>query len=552
MKSSKRRKKATPGKRPDRMDAALDVLLHPQTPAVPVWKYLGLVLALAFAMRAIIALSGDFTLHPDEIMQYLEPAHRLAFGNGVVYWEFYYGVRSWLTPGLVAGLLTLFNAFGLGEPSWYVGGVKLMFCACSLAIPAGMYFFARRHFGESEARVALLAGTFWYELVGFAHKPMTEFTATAILMVLLALCMRPSPDRPRVVYLVAFLAVLAAAVRIQYAPISLALFGLFFLRAGKGAKVQLVLVATVVFLAVGVFDAISWNSELFHSFRTYLRFNFLVDRTAEARPMYDYLWWLLVTGGGLSASCIAMALRDLRRYGFLLLLLALVLITHSANAHKDYRYVFVFMPFWLLVGAGVVTRLAAGMGKPIRAYGLAGAAFSAVSLSGILNALPYQDEVYASTWAFTLRFIHKQDPVFSAYRYLANVPGVVAVWHLDRYYHDTPGYYYLHREIPFYDARTGPAHNLHEDMKTLRASVSHLVTGSPNLVVPGYMVEREFGGIRILRRKENESPVRGWQNFIPTVADNFYPQFLRRIYADTPPPPANFGIRFATSEDGQR
>ncbi len=35
-------------------------------------------------------------LHPNEIMQYVEPPHRLVFGNGVIYWEFFCGARSWL------------------------------------------------------------------------------------------------------------------------------------------------------------------------------------------------------------------------------------------------------------------------------------------------------------------------------------------------------------------------------------------------------------------------------------------------------------------------
>ena len=63
------------------------------------------MLALAFATRTAVSLSGDFVLHPDEIMQYLEPAHRLVFGNGVTYWEHFYGARSWLVPGFVAGVL---------------------------------------------------------------------------------------------------------------------------------------------------------------------------------------------------------------------------------------------------------------------------------------------------------------------------------------------------------------------------------------------------------------------------------------------------------------
>lgn len=542
-----RKRKASKGDRGERSRSALaavpDVLLHPQTPAEPVWAYFWPVLALAFVVRAVVALSGDFMLHPDEIMQYLEPAHRLAFGNGVVFWEFWYGARSWLTPGLVAGVLMLFDAVGFGEPVWYVGGVKLTFCAISLLIPAGMYCFARRHFGEAEARVALLAGAFWYELVGFAHKPMTEFTSTAALTVLLALCVRPSPDRPGVVWPAAFLSVLTAAVRIQYAPLALALLGLLFFRVGKGAKAQLVLVATACSLAVGVFDAVSWDAGLFHSYSNYLRFNLLVDRGAEARPVYEYLWWLLVTGGGLSAWCLAVALRDLRRYGLLLLALALILITHSASAHVEYRFIFVCTPLCLLLGAGVVTRLAAGV-HGFRVYALAGTVVAAVSLAGILNTLPYQDEVYASTDAGTIRFIRKQDPVFAAYRYLAAAPGVAAVWHVDRGYEWSPGYYYLHRTIPLYDARTGPAHHLHEDLGTLRSSVSHIVTGSTQLAVPGYVEEKAFGDIRILRREDNESPVRGWRNFTPTIADNYYPEFLRRIYADAPLPPANFGIRF--------
>ena len=533
------------------LNAAPGVLLHPQTPDAPVWKFLWPMLAVAFAVRAAIALSGDFILHPDEIMQYLEPAHDAVFGNGVVYWEIFYGARSWLVPGLVAGVLELLDVAGLGHPRWYVGGVELTFCAVSLLIPAGMYFFARRHLDETAARVALIAGALWYELVGFAHKPMTEFVAAALLTVLLALCVRPSPNRPGVVWPVAFFAVLAAAVRIQYAPLALALLGLFLLRAGKGAKAQLALAAGVFFLAVGVFDAVTRDAGLFHSFRSYLAFNLTVDREAAgaARPVHEYFWWLLFTGGGLSALGIAAALRDPRRYGFLLLLIALLLFTHSAQAHKDYRYVFAFMPLWLLVGTGVVAQLAARTGRPIQVYGLAGAVFATISLAGILNALPFQQKVYDSTYAGTIKFIRGQDPIFAAYRYLASAPGVAGVWQVDRVYANTPGYYHLHRKVPFYDSRTGRGNDLHKDAEALRTSVSHLVSQDPNLAVSGYVTEKAFGNVRILRREDNRSPVRRWQGFNPTITDNMFDtRFGNRIYPDAAPPPANNNIRFVAPE----
>ena len=550
------------------LDAAPGLLLHPRAPAEPVWKLLWPVLALAFAVRAAVALSGDFVLHPDEIMQYLEQGHRLAFGNGVLYWEFFYGARSWLVPALIAGVLKLFDTVGLGQPGWYVGGVELVFCGISLLVPAGMYFFARRHFDEAAARAALLAGAFWYELVGLAHKPMTELVATAPLMALLALCVRPPHrDGPAAAWLAAFLAVLAAAIRIQYAPLALALLGLWLLRAGKAARLHAIAAAAVFFFTVGAFDAVTWDAGWFHSYRANLEFNLAIDRSLGwTWPPHQYLVWLAYAGGGLSALCAAAALLDPRRYGLVLILTALVLLVHSLETHKEYRFVFVAAPLWLLAGAGIVTRLAALAGRrslpssdarsgsaPDRAAGnvlvqaTAGALFAAVSLAGLLNLLPHDDEEPAASIAPPVRYVRGQDPVFAAYRYLADAPGVSAVWHVDRPYHDLPGYYYLHREVPFYDRVTGAANHLHTDLEALRGSVSHLVTGNPDHAVSGYAVEKEFGGIRILRREEEEGrgpPIRRWRDFTPTITHTYGEGLMRRLYPEAPPPPPNFGIRF--------
>ena len=613
--------------------AAPDLLLHPRTPDERVWKLLWPVLALAFAVRAAVALSGDFVLHPDEIMQYLEQGHRAAFGNGVVYWEFFYGARSWLIPGLIAGVLKLFDAVGLGQPAWYVGGIKLMFCAISLAVPAGMYFFARRHFDEAAARAALLAGAFWYELAGFAHKPLTGFVATAVLMALLALCVQPLRNRPGVAWLAALLAVLAAAIRMQYAPLALGLLGLCFLRAGPGAapgievtgrkslrrgtartaaglvgrqaepqknrvsetanatagsrsggwgtRAHLALAAVACFFAVGVFDAVTWGAGPFHSYLTNFRFNAALSEVSGAAdsPVHHYLWWLAVAGAGLSALCAAAALRDLRRYGLLLALIALVLVPHTALAHKEYRLVFAVIPLWLLVGADIVARLAARVGRaapaasrggaggqhrgvqsapdgsraapPVRVYCAAGAVFAGISLAGILNALPWQHELYEGAYAPrgpAVRFIGGLDPVFDAYRYLAEAPGVEAVWHVDRPYYDLPGYYYVHRKIPFYDLAAGYANGLHEDLEAVRASVSHVVSDDPGVSVPGYVLEKEFGGVRILRREAGEPRYRRWRNFTPTVTAEIDRRLMRQIDPDAPSPPADLGIRFAAPE----
>ena len=542
--------------------SAADGLLHRQASEGPLWRWFWPVLALAFCARAAVALSGDFIMHPDEAMQLLEPAHRLAFGSGVIYWEWFYGARSWLLPGLIAGLLKGFDALGLGQPFWYVGGVKLALCGLSLAIPVSMYFFARRHFGETAARAALLAGTFWYELVGFAHKPLSGLVATALILWLLALCLRiPAGVKGEskgeaqglpVVWLAAFLAVLATAIRLQYAPLALALLGLCFVRLGNAAKAHLTLAAAAFFLAVGAFDAVSWDGGLFHSYLTIINFNFELRQTAASgeNPAHQYLWWLLLASMGGSALCIGAALRRLRRYGFLLLLIALVLIFHSAQAHKEYRYIFVLIPLWLLLGAAVLTQLAAGLRRPTLAYGLVGTVFTALSLAGILNALPGQEQVYRGPHQppeVVVRFLRGQDPHFAAFRYLAQAPGVAAVWAPGRHYFTLPSYYYLHRRIPFYDASTGRDKNLNQNLETLHASVSHFVTEDTQLEIPGYAVEKEFGTVRILRREQNDAPVRQWRSYTPMPIASFelVQTIMQTIDPNAPVPPPDSEIKFA-------
>ena len=544
-----------------RLRSAADGLLHWHAPEASRWRLFWPVLALAFIVRAAVALSGDFIVHPDESMQLLEPAHRLAFGNGVVYWEFFYGARSWLLPGLIAGLLKGFEALGLDQPLWYVGGVKLAFCGLSLAIPAGMYFFGRRHFGEVAGRAALLAGAFWYELVGLAHKPLTGMVAAAIFMTLLALCARIPARRddsgegsPRLwsVWLLALLAVLAIAIRPYYAPLVVLLLGIVFLRLGRAGKAQanLVLALAAFLLAIGVFDAITWDAGLFHSYLTVMRFNFEMYETgaASGSPAHQYLWWLLLASAGGSALCVGAALRRPRRHGLLLLLIGLVLVLHSALVHKEYRYVFIVIPLWLLLGAGVLAELAAGAKRRMPPFAFAGAVFAAVSAAGILNALPGQDTVFQvpdQPQQAVVRFLRGQDPNFAAYRHLAEAPGVAAVWQPGRHHHSLPGYYYLHRRIPFYDAFTGHGNNLHQDLRTIRASVSHIVTENALLNVPGYVVEKELGTVRILRREPNDAPVRQWRSFTPIMADDFIHRIIRAANPDAPPPPPNNGIRFA-------
>ena len=156
----------------------------------------------------------------------------------------------------------------------------------------------------------------------------------------------------------AFLAALTAAIRLQYAPAALLLLAILFLRTGK--KLQLTLAGAGFAAAFGLFDAVAWDGGLFHPYVTNIHYNLILGpmRTGES-PANQFLLWLTLASVGLSLLCLAPALRRPRRYGFLLGLIALVLLVHSLQAHKEYRFVFAVVPLWLLIGADLAARLAA-------------------------------------------------------------------------------------------------------------------------------------------------------------------------------------------------
>ena len=116
---------------------------------------------------------------------------------------------------------------------------------------------------------------------------------------------------------------------------------------------------------------------------------------------------------------------------------------------------------------------------------------------------------------------------------------------LDRYDHGLPGYYYLHRKIPFYDALTG-MQLVGTDLEAVFASVSHLVSADPNFFVPGYRVDREFEGVRVWRREEEGPAIRQWKDYAPVMTSDLVDRTMRQVDPDGRTSPAGFNIRFAS------
>ena len=221
-----------------------------------------------------------------------------------------------------------------------------------------MYWFSRRHFSEGSARIAFLCGLFWYELVGFAHKPMSECLATGALMCLLAICVQRDVAHRKMLLLAASaLFVLLVAVRMQYLPVALIVMGIVLLRAGPKWPVAAGC-SLLLTLCVGVFDAVSWDGGVFHSYIVNAGYNFyIVNLLSFTFPVWQYLGWMGIASGGLFTLVVPFACVAARRYQLLLLLLFTIVLVHGLQAHKEYRFVFAAIPIWLLLGSDLGYRV---------------------------------------------------------------------------------------------------------------------------------------------------------------------------------------------------
>ena len=140
------------------------------------------LVALAILLRLQPILVEPSAVWPDEIFQTSEPAHRLVFGSGLVAWEFQLGVRSWLLPGIIAGLMELSRIIGDG-PDYYLPVIAVGFAGLAAAPVVCCFLWCRPLFGITGALLAGLAVAVAAEPVYFGARTLSETVAGHLLIV---------------------------------------------------------------------------------------------------------------------------------------------------------------------------------------------------------------------------------------------------------------------------------------------------------------------------------------------------------------------------------
>ncbi len=506
-------------------------------------------------MRLLAAIGGDWIMRPDELFQYLEQAHRIVFGYGSVPWEFRFAERTWLLPALSVPPLWLAKITGLDSPSFYVSLTDSWHSLLSLAVPAGMYFFTRRFYNETGARIAFVLGCFWHELIVSAPHAQAEFPAAACFFAALAFAAggagKNAAARAAACGLFLGLTVLIRPTFVFAAGFA----ALLFLRDMRPrARAAMVGAGLATVFLVGLWDYAAWGG-MWKSYFNYAKWQTsgYAEIPGWASPPGEHLESLLIASGGLFYIVFAAALFRVRRLWIPMAFFLLLFLPHQWSPLKEYTNLFPARAVLLVLAGCLIARwLRTGAKKKPESEGgddlippktkaaALAAAFALVSLAGLFGKLPGMEKLPPAVKSSALFY---RFPFYTANYALSRLPPEEVksvVFLVAPTYAHFGGHYYTHQNAPLlfpftnsHDYRilnlpdTGDGTRRNEIFNAvLQNAGAHFAKSASHLIVPrgisaaGFSVAEENAGDYWLLANENIGGVSAPAGAVYDILDN--------------------------------
>jgi hypothetical protein len=430
------------------------------------WTLAG-ICALAVALRMAEAILFPGFEYPDEIFQVLEQAHRLAFGNGIIPWEFAVGIRSYMLPEFFAGVYLSAERLWPGS---YLLAARLVLSLFSLVTVCCAWGILRRFASPRAALLGAFLSAVWVELVYFGPKAHFEVIGGHLLLLGTYLVFPYIEEvRPARLLFGGFLLGVTLCMRVQLAPV-FAVLGLVILVVNGWRRAMTIALGAVVGIAFSGFVDYLTLAYPFASIIGYFKVN-LIERVSEKfgrMPWHFMLLNFVRVWSGALVLFVWFGIEGLRKSRPMLLLVAMaaaVVLAHSAVSHKEYRFVYPALPMLMIP-------IAAGMDRVIARLYPSSAATLALTLAGILT-LSFSIAYSTFRPHFFLRYGETK-----AYQIIRRDPNACGVATHLVIWGEAPGYTVLHRDIPIYNS-------YHDaDFERIRDGANYLL--SRKAVEPGY------------------------------------------------------------------
>ena len=390
---------------------------------------IGLILRVGAAVRLP-------SIHwPDEIFQAQEPAHRLAYGYGIMTWEWRRGARSWVFPTFLAGVMRATAWMGAGSKG-YEWGIAAVLSLISLTIIWFAFAWNRRASGIEAAIIGAGACAIWYELVFFASKAFTEVLGAHLLLpgLYLGVYGEELSEKKRM-FLAGIFCGLATSLRIQLAPA--VVFAAVWFCYPNWRKRTLPVAAGLVLpvLAFGMVDMMTWS----YPFQSYFRILWInmVEGRSKLYGVTPWYWYLLVLSERLGPM-VFLAVLGIRRSPFLGWLALIMLLTHSVFAHKEVRFLYPLAPI-------VITLAALGVAEitPVFNMGRKLPLTSTTVVAGGLAFCALSSALLVPHFDWSLR-----SGSLIAFDHLSQDSTLCGVGVYKTEWWETAGYAHLHRNVP--------------------------------------------------------------------------------------------------------
>ena len=461
---------------------------------------LGALVVLAIVLRLVPTWFLPSIEHADEIFQATEQAHRLVYGSGLVPWEFRLGARSWLLPGVIAGLMQCARLLGDG-PDYYLPVIYLAFAALGAVPVVCSFLWCRRFFGLAGAIIGGTVVAVAPELVYFGARTLTEVVAAHVLVLALYV-LEPGfcvTGRRRLVAGGALLG-LTFVLRFHLAP-ALALAALWTVLPAPRRRLPAIAAGGLAVVALAaVLDAATLGAPLASISRNFL-YNIGYGVSSEMgieRRLYYVIFLHRIWEDKLFILGL-LALVGAWRLPLLLAVAGAIVLAHSAIQHKELRFIFPAIElFAVLAGVGLAKSaawVAAWMQR-----GIGSAAIAQSLAAGV--AIVCWCAIVFDVWSNPL-FAHYRRytrPNLLAASFVARLPGVCGIGlYNDRTWGPSGGYTYFHRPLPLYWFDT-------ESELVAGTGFNILVYTKPVPEVLGFQPLSCFGNVCVGRRPDGCVP----------------------------------------------
>ena len=412
---------------------------------------LAAVLVVAVAIRATAVFTQTYVLFVDETFQYLEQGHRLAFGSGLVPWEFQDGARSWLLPGAIAGLMRA-GALISDDPIVYLRLIRLLCVSLSLVVVLLGFRAGERCAGLAGAVVTGGFCAIWFDPIWFAPAVLTEVIAAHLIILGLYLDRRPAAASLQRQLAIGASFGLALCLRYQYAPAILAVMVWHYRLSWSAWRWVLTAGAAAIVLASGLLDFLTWGTPFQSIWLNVVR-NAVqgVSAGMGVEPANFYVSYFDVTLRPLPLL-VALAVVGAVRAPALALAAAVTLLEHSLVPHKEVRFIYLTIAAApILIGLGLAELI-----------GYLRTRFDR-RLTALVAAASLAASICLSWWTGTValgprwQFDRANMLVFLAANRERDLCGLAV---RDVWLWETGGYTWLHRDVPLFFADYDPDHTL--------------------------------------------------------------------------------------------